>query len=141
MWFAVVLNRRLGDVVPYTVSCRRLGTPRRLRLCACNRRQYRLRFSGLSEYLIVRLTDILQIMGIGAAYHMAVQKIRVLPLNLMEVFKVMDFRAGKRAVRGNEPQVGEKTGGSLVNVRRISDSAVGGDERKSLVKRDIRGVD
>ena len=80
-------------------------------------------------------------MGIGTAYHMAVQKIRMLPLNLMEVFKVMDFRAGKRAVRGNEPQVGEKTGGSLVNVRRISDSAVGGDERKSLVERDIRGVD
>lgn len=90
---------------------------------------------------MLRLVDIPQIMGIRTADDIAFVKVRMCSSELVKIFKIMEFRAGKRALRRHESQIGDQACGGFVHMCRIGDATVGLYERKYFVKGDGCGVD
>ena len=62
---------------------------------------------GFCEYLMLRLMDIPQIMGIRAADDIAFVKVRMRSSEPVKIFKIMELRAGKRTAGRYEAKIGE----------------------------------
>ena len=90
---------------------------------------------------MLRLMDILQIMCIGTADYIAGFKIRMLPPDPVQVFKIMELSAGKCASGRYESEVGDKAGGTLVHMSRIGDTVTGSRQRKYVITRDGCRID
>lgn len=90
---------------------------------------------------MLRLMDIPQIMGIRAADDIAFVKVRMFFAQPVQIFKIMEFRAGKCTLRRHESQIGDQACGGFVHMCRVGDATVGLYERKYFVKGDGGGVD
>ena len=68
--------------------------------------------------------NFLQIVGVGAAYHIASAEIRMTSANAVQIIKVVEFSTGKFAVRRYKPQIGEQRCGGVVYMGRLSDPVI-----------------
>ena len=80
-------------------------------------------------------------MSVGAADHIAIFKIRVLAPDPVEIFKVMELRAGKRTAGRYEAKIGEQARGSLIHMGGICDALEGSNQREHIVERDRSSID